>query len=118
MTHTLTIDGWVPVSVNRLLGSHWARARKRKRFDRDVVAAEALRQGIPGAAGRRRVSVAVTTPGRGGLPDPDNLLKSLLDALTRCGLLLDDSSGKMELGAVTVARGERRRTVVTLEDCE
>lgn len=69
---------------------------------------------MPKATGRRRVSVSVDchkTP-----PDADNVLKSLLDALTACGLVIDDSPAWCELGTVAVARGPRDRTVVTLED--
>ena len=60
------------------------------------------------------MNVLVTAPGR--LPDPDNLLKSLLDALVHAKLLVDDSAAWVELGEVRVERGGHRKTVVTLED--
>lgn len=113
-THVLTIDDWRPVGLNLLLRSHWAKRARLKRLDRETVAVYALALGVPKATGRRRVSVSVEcckSP-----PDADNVLKSLLDALTHCGLVIDDSPAWCELGTVAVARGPRDRTVVTLED--
>lgn len=113
-THTLVIEDWRPVGLNLLLRSHWAKRARLKRLDRETVAVYALNARVPRATGRRRVSVAVEcckSP-----PDADNVLKSLLDALTHCGLVIDDSPAWCELGTVTVARGPRDRTVVTLED--
>lgn len=113
-THVLTIDDWRPVGLNLLLRSHWGKRARLKRLDRETVAVYALNARVPRATGRRRVSVAVTTAATP--PDADNLLKSLLDALTACGLIVDDSPEWCELGAVAVARGKADRTVVTLED--
>jgi hypothetical protein len=63
-----------------------------KKADRQLVGGYALAQRIPRAAGRRRVSLVITlAPGRRA-PDPDVVWKSLLDALTACGLLVDDSA--------------------------
>lgn len=113
--HTLRLTGWVPASVNSLFG-HWARRQRKKRFDRDMVALEALAQAVPMATGKRRVTVRIEVSGRAGVPDPDNVLKSLLDALVRSGLLVDDSGDWCELAGVTVTRGQQTVTVVTLED--
>ena len=113
-SHVLTIDGWRPVSLNHLLKSHWAKRGRRKRHDRDMVALHALAQRVPQATGRRRISVLVEGIRR--LPDPDNLLKSLLDAAVACGLLVDDSGEWCELGDIEVTRGKTDRTVITLED--
>lgn len=113
-THTLVIDDWRPVGLNLLLRSHWGKRARLKRLDRETVAVYALARRVPKATGRRRVSVSVDchkTP-----PDADNVLKSLLDALAACGLIIDDSHAWCELGTVTVSRGPRDRTVVTLED--
>jgi Holliday junction resolvase RusA-like endonuclease len=113
--HELTIPEWSPTPLNRLLSRVRARI-KGKQTDRLVVVAHALAQDVPRAKCKRRVSVRVTAPGR--LPDPDNLLKSLLDALVAARLLVDDSAAWIELGQVKVERGPRRQTVVTLEDLE
>jgi hypothetical protein len=51
---------------------------------------------------------------RGG--DPDAYFKSVLDALVRAGLLIDDNRQGAELGDVTFARGLARRTEIVLED--
>lgn len=113
-THVLTIDGWHPTSLNRMLGYHWTRRRKLKAFDRDVIALEALR--LPRATGKRRVSIHLTLAPRQRGYDPDNLLKGLLDGLKHAGMLVDDSRTWCELGPVTFGRGVRKATTITLED--
>lgn len=111
--HTLMIAGWTPTPLNRLM-SHVRARIKRKQDDRVIVLAAALNADVPKAYFPRRVSVTVTAPGR--LPDPDNLLKSLLDALVHAKLLVDDSAAWCELAAVKVERGPVRKTVMQLED--
>lgn len=114
-THTLIVDGWQPARLNDLLG-HWSRRARLKRADRDVIAAYARLAGVPSARGRRRVSLLITLAPRQRAPDPDSLWKSTLDALVRCGLLLDDDRFGVELGPVTFDRGPARQTAITLED--
>jgi hypothetical protein len=113
--HFLRLPGWTPAPLNSLIGCHWGTRSRRKRADREVVALEALAQGIPRATGRRRVSLVVTGWPTGRLPDADGLLKSTLDALVHAGLLVDDAPAWCELGAVEVCRGPRGTTIV-LED--
>ncbi len=115
-TWTIEIPGWIPPSVNRLIGQHWGKATRHKRVAYAAIDAMAFRAGVPLAQGRRRVSVTVTVNGRGRLPDGDNMLKCLLDGLVKCGALRDDGPAWMQLGEVTVQRGETRGTVITLED--
>ncbi len=115
MIHELTIADWSPTPLNRLLSRVRARIHGKK-HDRLIVVAEALNQDVPRAKVKRRVSVHVTAPGR--LPDADNILKSLLDALVAARLLVDDSPAWLELGQIRVERGRRRQTVITLEDLE
>lgn len=113
----IVLDGFTPPSVNRLLTSHWAIGHRLKNAVKDRIACGRMMCGpIPDATGRRRVSVAVTVAGRGGMVDPDNTLKSLLDALVANRLIVDDSARWIEIGSVTVERGVVKRTVVTLED--
>lgn len=114
----LDIENWNPPSVNRLLKVHWAIANRIKKHAKAHVwhAAVVSRPPVTAATGRRRVSVRVTVAGRGGVPDPDNILKALFDALKHNGLIVDDSATWLEIGEVTVERGKARRTVVTLED--
>ncbi len=44
------------------------------------------------------------------------VLKLIEDGLVKCGALRDDGPAWMELGEVRVERGERRGTVIVLED--
>lgn len=114
MTHTLTIPGWRPRTVNELLGN-WRRASRLKKADREIIGVAAHQAGIPKAAGRRKVTVTVTVRPQGGIPDGDNLWKSLLDALVHAGMLRDDSQAWCQLGEMGVDRGEPK-TVIVLED--
>ena len=79
-----------------------------------MVAVYCHQAGVPKASGKRRVSVTIlqpaSTPGR--MPDPDNLLKSLLDALVQAGMLVDDSSKWLTQGKVEILR---EPTVAALE---
>jgi hypothetical protein len=114
--HILIIDDWKPCSANELIGCHWSTKHRKKAIDAQMVAVYALTQDIPRATGKRRLSFAVTVTGRTGIPDPDNLLKSLLDSLVACERLVDDSPRWLELGELRVARGDRLETRVELED--
>jgi hypothetical protein len=114
-THVLTIPDFTPASLNALTRGKLRDRMRLSRGDRDLVAFYARQAGIPAASGPRRVSVLVTMT-RGRLVDPDNVLKSALDSLVACGLLLDDDAARCELGSVRVTRGERRETTFTLED--
>ncbi len=55
----------------------------------------------------------------GRLPDRDAFDKCLLDALTRCGLLLDDGEKGVEgRMAVELVRGPKATTVIVLTDVD
>lgn len=114
MTH-ISIPNFVPVSVNRVIRKHWAARRQRLREDADLIAGYAMIARAPKAKGKRRVSVAVMVTNLTHAPDPDNILKSALDALVKCGQLIDDSAQWCEIGKITVGVG-KRETVITLED--
>lgn len=112
-TYVVTIPGWVPTSVNTLLETHPKRRGRYKRADALVVDAYCGSQDVPEARGKRRVRLAMRDPsGRG---DPDNFLKSGLDALVTCKRLVDDSSRYCEIDKPTLEAGPRQ-TVITLED--
>jgi hypothetical protein len=114
--HRLVIERWLPCRLNQLVGCHWGTRSKRKRFDREVIAVEALVQRIPKASGKRRVSLVLTLAPRQRAGDPDGYWKSTLDALVCAGLLVDDSRQWCALGAVRFERGNSRRTAIVLED--
>lgn len=118
---TLLIPGWCPPSTNKLWkASHWSGGHRiKQQVGRTIYGAWLVsRPAVMCATGKRRVSVAVTVAGRGGIPDPDNILKCLLDGLKRNHLIVDDSAHYLELGQVTVERGKEKRTVVVLEDMD
>lgn len=115
--YTLTIPGWLPVSTNKLLGSHWAVARKMKANDAAIVRLHAMEQKIPDAKTRRSVTATYRRKKQGGrLPDLDNLFKSLLDALKQAYLIVDDSAKWCELATPTLETGDRTETVIELTD--
>lgn len=116
-TYILSIANWVPATDNAL-ARHWTVRRRLKRADADVLKAEMVQQDIPRAIGPRRVTLNVTVSGRRGTPDPSNLWKSLLDGMTKCGLILGDTGALCVLGTPTVCRGSETVTVITLEDLE
>lgn len=112
----VNIPDYRPPTLNRLLRQHWAVRNRAVKGVYQVVAAYCRLADVPRAMTPRRVSVAVTVAGRGGLPDPDAVLKPLLDGLTRCCKIVDDSSYWLRLGSVTVERGEKTLTAITIEE--
>lgn len=114
--HNLAVEGWTPPSVNRLWKQHWSVGHRLKKDAAARVFCAAVTGSVGAAYGKRRVGVTVTVAGRGGMPDPDNVLKVLLDALVANGLLVDDSARWCEIGEVAVVRGAAKRTDVVLQD--
>lgn len=114
--HFLIVEDWLPTSVNLLLQTHPMHRAKLKKRDAEVVGVAALQQAIPRASGKRRLFITLAQC-RGRSPDPDNVLKSLLDGLVKCGLLLDDAPNCCEIDKIAVLRGPRKMTYVTLQDC-
>ena len=112
MTHTHTIAGWHPASLNAYLGRHWGVGARLKKRDETTIAAT-LKPAIPQATGHRKLSVAFV----GMRGDIDNRLKSLQDALVLAGLLKDDSPKWLTLGSLTSEKG-KPATIITLEDAE
>lgn len=115
-TYRVEIPGWRPASLNRLLKGHWGKAARRKARDRKVVAMALLAHGVRPATTPRRVGLVLRET-HGAWPDPDNVWKSLLDALVRNGALVDDSAKWCELTQPVFERGARS-TVIVLEDLQ
>lgn len=111
----VVIPGWLPARANQLMRCHWQVRRRLRRQDDDVIALHCIQLGVPMAGGKRRVSLSVTLAPRQRV-DPDCFWKSVLDALTNCGRLVDDDYRYVELGPVTIGTGPARKTVITLED--
>lgn len=116
-TWTVTIPGFLPASVNQLFGAHWARGHRRKKADCELIALYCIEKGVPIATGKRRVAVTFCAPGGRGAKhaDADNRLKVLLDALVRCGRLVDDSPTWCEWQPPAHEKGPKK-TVIVLED--
>lgn len=112
--YTLDIPGWRPALLNELLG-HPLKAHRLKKRDAEQLWKARLAYGVPVAETPRRVSFTITDRFRGGLPDPDAPLKSLLDGLKRSGLIRDDSAAWCRWDAPVFNRGSKG-TVIVLED--
>lgn len=111
----VNIPNWTPTSVNKLMSNHWASANRLKRADTQMIAAYAHKAGVKKAEGKRSVQTILTVH-TGRAPDPDNIQKSLNDALVKCGLLVDDSHIWLETQPVKILRGKAKHTTIILED--
>lgn len=115
----IEIPLWRPATVNDLIkrGNHWSRAARLKNANLDMIVCYSVIANVPRATGKRRVGLEIIQP-RGRFPDPDNVWKSLLDALVRLVLLVDDSAKWCELAPPIFKRGPMLRTVITLTEME
>lgn len=113
---SLWIPGWHPTRLNELLRLHWAKRRKRKMFDAEVLRAEAKCQGIMPAKGKRRVDLYIRLAKGQKRGDEDNWWKSLLDGLVDAGLLVNDSFDWCERGTIVFERGDQPGTTVRLSE--
>lgn len=117
-SYTLPI---LPLSMNqRERTSHWTRRRELEQIT-TATKYLAFEAGIPPARTRRRVTVTIHKTTRSRVTDDpsnrDSRAKSVLDAMVRTGILIDDSDKWLEWGGVI--EGEKRPqvcTVVTLQD--
>lgn len=115
-THTLIIPLWHPPKVNELYSGHWTRRAKLKRQALELVTMYARMAGIPKAEGKRRVGLTITLGPRQRGGDVDSYHKSLLDCLTHCGLIRDDSPAWCEIEPVVYEHGVASATTIILED--
>lgn len=102
--HTLWVPHWHPAPLNQLVG-HRMKAGRLKKTDRDMVAAYALLQRTPKASGKRRVQLEIVLGKGQRKHDPDAFFKSLLDALVKAELLVDDSDRWVVCDPVVYSRG-------------
>lgn len=114
-THRLFIPDWRPARLNTILG-HWAKAGRIKKKDREIVGVYFHLEEIPKATGKRRVSLEIVLKGRQKQTDPDAYWKSLLDSLTACGAIVDDSEAYVELAGTTYRNGEPCGTTIIMAD--
>jgi hypothetical protein len=119
MTWTLKMEGRLPASMNaRERTSHWVRRRELQEITTELgyLAAE---QRIPAATGKRWVRVVLHKSKRSRVTDDpanrDSRAKSILDALVKLGLLVDDDDAHLEWrGVVEAERREIKATHVEL----
>jgi hypothetical protein len=116
--YTLTLPDWRPPSKNELFRGKLA-VRMRLQYEAaELVRAYALQQGIPPAAGPRKVSVRFTYPPGRRWHDRDAFFASLLDCLVRAGLLTGDTPREVRLGIWEFKNGEKQITTIRLRDLE
>jgi hypothetical protein len=113
----VTIPGWHPTRLNRLIGCHWATAARLKKADRRRVwvAVHEAQVTIP-ARCKRRVTLRITLAPKQRGADPDAFWKSTLDALVAAKALTDDNRQGVELMPVEYVRGGARMTTLVIED--
>jgi Holliday junction resolvase RusA-like endonuclease len=120
---TLTLDGRLPASMNeRERTSHWIRRRELEEITTEL-GWQVRQQKIPAATGRRFVRVTLHKSLRSRRRDDpanrDSRAKSILDALVKLGVLVDDDD--THLIWVGVVEGEKRahkQTVIEVGDAE
>ncbi len=113
MTWEIIIPNFLPVSLNVLMRTHWAKRGKARKELTDFLAVYG--RDVPKATGKRRVTIKLTRSGRGRLRDADGIPKLILDGLVCCGLLVDDSQKWCECTA-SYEHGDKRETRILLED--
>jgi hypothetical protein len=114
--YRITIPGWHPAPLNRLMKCHFGTAARRKRLDRGMISAARSLADVPDATGPRRVRLAITLGKGQRACDSDAYWKSLLDALVHCRLLIDDNRQNCILEPVEFVRGKDPETTIELED--
>lgn len=119
MKHILTIPRWMPVSDNILMGAHRFTKIKLKKADANAIYWSMREQRIPTALKRRKIEVVIKCKPRGRMPDPTNFAKSLLDAMVKCRLVIDDSQRWCEYVTPIIKRGKGKDwgTEIIIEDC-
>jgi hypothetical protein len=120
--YRIVIPNWHPRRLNECRGRHWSAESRAKNEAEAMVRAYGVllrpeAERVPLAAGRRRVALTVVLSPRQRPADRDAYDKVLLDALVRCGLLLDDSPRGLDgRVAVRFVVGVARETWIDLED--
>jgi hypothetical protein len=114
--YMLTLPGMLPLSMNERERAHY-RTRMKELDDIELeFARQATGLRIPPADGKRAVRVTIHKSKRSRRTDDpanrDSRAKSILDALVRTGLLVDDDDRHLDW--LHVHEGERLDTKVTI----
>lgn len=120
-TWTVVIDRWRPPSLNKGRGRHWGTSYRSSVAVSEVVGGYAMKAGVRRVHDDyrpvRRVEVRLWV--RANNPDPDNLLKHLLDGMKRARLIVDDSWQWCRWEQPIVSRAESKadeRTEIRITD--
>ena len=120
MSWTITLP-MLPESMNsRERSSFWARKKELEQIT-TAIGTLAAEQGIPSAQGRRAVRVTIHKGKRSRVTDDpanrDSRAKSVLDAMVKLALLVDDSDKWLVWEHVHEGeRREQKETVIELRD--
>ncbi len=115
--YEISVPNYRPPTSNALFRAKFRGRMALERECRQLI--RCYSRGVPQAAGKRRVSMAVTLAVRQRLPDADEqCYKAVLDALANCGLLIDDSRRWCECVPTEFVPSRQRQphTLITLED--
>lgn len=112
------IPNWHPTPLNKLIGKHHHVAHRLKSRDKHFVGVYSKFKTTIATTKRRVHLHIILGPGQRKC-DPDAYFKSLLDALTHHGLLVNDSDNWVELSPVRYSRSTTSwGTEISLVDIE
>lgn len=117
MKQTLHIYNYHPPTVNELMKC-WRKAGRLKKACVSIMWKSCLEQKLVKASDKRMVSIIITTCKRGRKCDPDAYLKTTLDALVKCKMLVDDSSQWCDFSSTLITTGDKNQTTIILTDIE
>ncbi len=117
-TTWIPISGWRPASNNEMAKGVKTKVRLKKR-DRAIVCESARLAELPGATGKRRLSILIRVPPNQRRWDEDAFWKSTQDACVHADLLIDDGPLYYTMGTMRYApdRGPLRTTLI-VEDLD
>jgi hypothetical protein len=115
--YRLVIHDWLPCKNKRLEAAPWPFCQRLREADAQRLIHEARQANVPKANGKRRVSLHLILGARHCYDmNPEDYRDSLLAGLERAGLILDSASA--DLAPITIQRGRRRKTIISLLDFE
>jgi Holliday junction resolvase RusA-like endonuclease len=120
MVHRIVIPNWQPARLNQFADKSWHVRSRLKAADKNMVAHYARQADVAPPEGRRKVSLVVVLRKGQRAPDTDAYWKSLLDALVKAGVLIDDNRNGCLTGDVEFqrSRDDGCETTIIVEDVE
>ena len=111
------IPKWHPTTLNQLIGYKWWTIAKLKKGDKKFVSHYTRK--LPKARVKRELHLEIVMKKNQKKADPDAYFKSLNDALTHAGMLVDDSDKWVKINPPTYSRDwDNWGTRITLTDIE